>query len=307
MNIRTIENRDIEKYKNKLLSNYILFNKQNENIYKEFRELSLIFRQREKGNIKIISDNDVDIMLVWYDYRNYGAHIRSLVPLFNLDDYRKMNYKRISNLLRNNSSYEKDKYLYEYITYDNEINNYALKELGFIKVSKLIEMEINLEDYKIKNKKSSKDNFPSEFRDTRLEKMTLELISERVKIQNKIFHAKDRSPVSRIDIFLDINSRNYIKDLSYFYKKGNKRIGYFQIGRYNSSYYLFNFGIVPKYRNKGYALDFLNNILFISKEYGINILKLTVDEVNKKATNLYEKFGFKKTSSTTTWHYSVKK
>lgn len=304
MNIKDIENKDIEKYRSKLLFNYDLFNEKNENIYKDFSNLSLIFKQREKSNIKIISDKDKDIFLIWYDYRNYGTYIRSLVPLFKLNDYESIDYQQITQLLKRSSSYKKDKYLYEYITKDNIINNYVLNELGFKKVSKLIDMRFDLNNQDIN---ISEIKFYSEFKDNTLEQMTLDLLPERVKIQNKIFHAKDRSPVSRTDLFLDMNSRSYMEDLSFFYKKGKKKIGYSQIGVFNKTYHLINFGIIPKYRKRGYALDFLYNILRKSKEYGIDDLRLTVDKENKKAINLYEKCDFKKISSTSTWHYLINK
>ncbi|MBN2682941.1 MAG: GNAT family N-acetyltransferase [Bacteroidales bacterium] len=56
--------------------------------------------------------------------------------------------------------------------------------------------------------------------------------------------------------------------------------------------YLHHFGVLPEYRNNGYAKELLNYSLDFAKKSGLQI-KLEVHKDNIEATSLYEKAGFK--------------
>ena len=308
MKLKDASEKDIKIFKEELLSNYDAFNALNKNIYKDYVGLSNIYKNLEIKNIKIFWDKEIPIFMIWFDHRIYGTFINSLVPLFKLKDYKNINYNKLISSIENNITYKKDRNLYEYITEDNILNNFVLQNLSFKKVDAIVEMNMNIEGLKSVSPKEKTKRKKLNFTKTKegiLENHNIKSLSKRVQIQNKIFDAKDRFPLSKSDVFLDMKSKNYIEELSFFYKQNNKKIGYCQIGLYNKGYCLINFGIVPKYREKGYGLDFLNKVLLKAKEYGIKDLNLTVNKSNEKAINLYSKFGFEKKREETTWHFRV--
>lgn len=53
------------------------------------------------------------------------------------------------------------------------------------------------------------------------------------------------------------------------------------------------FSVDEKYRGKGIGTELLNYVKDFGKENNCTDLYLTVNEENKDAINLYEKFGFK--------------
>lgn len=302
MEFRNIDENSIEKYKKELLEKYLKFNSLNKNIYREYQNLSPIYKDMEQKNIKILWEGVDPKFIVWFDHRIYGTFIKSFIPLFSLKDYKSINYEKMVLAIKNHITFKKDKNLYEYITEDNLYNNYVLDRLGFKKVAALTKMAINPENLKeVYDEKKSFSFFRS--KETKLEKATMDTLAKRVKIQNQIFKAKDRFPLSRSDVFLDMKSKTYINDLSFFYIRNNKAIGYCQIVLYNEGYFLINFGIVPSYRSIGYGRDFLYKVVLKAKEYGIKNLMLTVNKDNKKAKKLYSDFGFEIIREETTWHF----
>jgi ribosomal-protein-alanine N-acetyltransferase len=56
--------------------------------------------------------------------------------------------------------------------------------------------------------------------------------------------------------------------------------------------HLHHFGILPEYQGKGYSKALLEHSLEIVKQKGYQV-KLEVHKTNKRALNLYKKYGFK--------------
>jgi ribosomal-protein-alanine N-acetyltransferase len=56
--------------------------------------------------------------------------------------------------------------------------------------------------------------------------------------------------------------------------------------------HLHHFGILPEYQGKGYSKALLEHSLEIVKQKGYQV-KLEVHKTNKRAVNLYKKYGFK--------------
>ncbi|MCX7695824.1 MAG: GNAT family N-acetyltransferase [Caloramator sp.] len=117
----------------------------------------------------------------------------------------------------------------------------------------------------------------------------------RIDIQNSIFNSNDRKrrPIDKNYLYKELNSRYFLKDYCYMLYKNNRPIGYGQVIKDNSLYYLVNFGIIEEYRGRGYAYLFLNYILNdIKRKKEIKLLQLNVDNNNICAINLYKKVGF---------------
>lgn len=72
---------------------------------------------------------------------------------------------------------------------------------------------------------------------------------------------------------------------------GNKLIGTSWITSDARRLYLHHFGILPELQGKGYSKPLVEESLKFAKEKKMQI-KLEVHQKNKKAINLYKKFGF---------------
>jgi ribosomal-protein-alanine N-acetyltransferase len=66
------------------------------------------------------------------------------------------------------------------------------------------------------------------------------------------------------------------------------------IGRNVTSGHILTLDVLPSYRRKGIAQKLLSEIETIFKERGIKECRLEVREGNVAASNLYQKFGYKK-------------
>ncbi|WP_168190021.1 GNAT family N-acetyltransferase [Caloramator sp. E03] len=115
----------------------------------------------------------------------------------------------------------------------------------------------------------------------------------RVMLQNDIFSkVKDRIELTLNEVIYEENSSKFLKNLCFFIEYKGSPIGYGQIIKTQNSYYLVNFGIVQEFQGRGFGYYFLNEIIKSCKANGIEKLYLTVDSNNKKAINLYKKYGF---------------
>lgn len=123
---------------------------------------------------------------------------------------------------------------------------------------------------------------------------------EAIKIQNEIFPCEDGT----LNILASLNRELFMKETGIFYEDDNvkyyiayvndKAIGITGIYRYQEKEaWLAWFGILPKWRNKGYGKELLEETMKIAKEKGYKTLRLYTDKAeNAKAIRLYEKLGF---------------
>lgn len=154
----------------------------------------------------------------------------------------------------------------------------------------------------IKNKKQSNLILKSYIKDMNLQydnDIEIEIFNKRENIkircelQNNIFFDTSRIPLQERDILYECEKNNYIPELAYLLKKDDEYIGYGQILLIDDKYYVVNFGVVEKYRGKGYGKKLLNTLLLKAQNYGLDEIYIKVDKSNEVALNLYTKLGFR--------------
>lgn len=136
--------------------------------------------------------------------------------------------------------------------------------------------------------------FKNSYNDYEFEEFNLKLnLKERCEIQNEIFFDKNRIPLKESDIIYECKKENYIPKLAYFIKIDNNYAGYGQVLFIDNNYYIANFGLINKYRSKGYGEIFLSFLIKRARAFGINKIYIKVDRANEVALHLYKKIGFK--------------
>lgn len=116
----------------------------------------------------------------------------------------------------------------------------------------------------------------------------------RVDLQNKIFsNIANRCPLTLDEVLIEQENSRFLKDFCFILEVYREPVGYGQILKFNSKYFLVNFGIISEYRNKGYGHYFLDSILRECSKAGIKEVSLSVDKYNSNAVNLYSKMGFR--------------
>ena len=126
----------------------------------------------------------------------------------------------------------------------------------------------------------------------RFEKITNDNLELACKIQNEIFPEED----ARENFIEQINEDPYRKEMDYkIVYIDNEPIGVTGIYSYNEypdDAWLGWFGILNKYRNKGYGKETLEKTMELAKEKGYKNFRIYTDEYAKEAHSLYEKLGF---------------
>lgn len=116
----------------------------------------------------------------------------------------------------------------------------------------------------------------------------------RVMLQNNIFgNSAGRRELTLLEVYNEESRRSFLRDMCFILEVEGKPGGYGQILITNGEYYLVNFGIISEYRNKGYGIYFLSQIIQSCYLSGIEGLNLCVDNNNEPAVKLYKKLGFK--------------
>lgn len=111
--------------------------------------------------------------------------------------------------------------------------------------------------------------------------------NEGIKTFQQIFNWDEEQIEELLNESLD--SSDYHTYLAYI--KG-KAAGTLSIYQHNSSVSIFGFGIIKRYRGKGYGKSFLNHVLNIYKEEGKEKVLLQVESERQEAFLLYKKTGF---------------
>lgn len=123
-----------------------------------------------------------------------------------------------------------------------------------------------------------------------------------ITVQKEIFPEEDGSlnilaSLDR-DLFNNLTSLDYIDDHIKYYLAYNKNApvgitGFYYYPDYKEEMWLAWFGVIPKYRNKGYAMEILNWSISKAKNDGKKVLRLYTDAIeNADAIKLYKKTGF---------------
>lgn len=129
----------------------------------------------------------------------------------------------------------------------------------------------------------------------------------RCLLQNSIFKDNSRVPLTPSDVRFDEKQEYYLKDLCIFLLCENKAIGYGQIVFNRGIYSIVNFGILEKYRGKGYGKEFMHRLIILAKEHNIEELNIRVDALNEIAKKLYYNVGFEEKGIFSTWIYNKNK
>ena len=127
----------------------------------------------------------------------------------------------------------------------------------------------------------------------------------RCELQNNIFDADTRVPITKDDIYFDEEQEYYIDDGLIFMKDNDNFIGMGQIINLKGKLTIVNFGIRREYRNNGYARKLLSKLiekarnlsLFLNQRY----IYLRVSRSNETAYNIYSDAGFQYYDSVITW------
>ena len=128
----------------------------------------------------------------------------------------------------------------------------------------------------------------------KFERITNKNLELACQIQNEIFPEED----ARQNFVEQINKDPYRKEQDYrIVYVNNEPIGVTGIYSYNeypNDAWLGWFGILNKYRKKGYGKDTLEKTIDLAKEKGYKSFRIYTDEYANEAHKLYEKLGFMK-------------
>lgn len=260
------------------------FNKLNKDFFETYYNQNYFKQFLQKKNVKLLKKDSIYIGYIWCEnLRKYIYKIQAL------------NIVNNENLLEGYKILIKSIGVYSKIYYECEKNKYnfgVLEELGFYKTNGIIQMTLTLDEY-------------TEFMIDKgiTFKKVIKGIDEslRCTLQNKIFKREDRIPLDIDDIYYDETQSYYYDDGAIFMKKHDDYIGYGQIIIKEDIPYIVNFGLLNKWRNKGYGKIFLSYLLKILYNNGFKIVKIKVEPNNLGAINLYKGFGFTEEQELYTW------
>lgn len=269
------------------------FNKLNMDFMDEFKKDSILKKFLIRRNVHLLKCNDKYIGFIWIRKENskeiYNINCMEMCNEFVLD-VNAYNLLLSSFKSANAFLYKCEKNLYNY-----EI----LKRLDFEQIEGSFELEINLENYfKLKHFENIKIDILIKSKDEEI----------RCYIQNEVFHKEGRIPISVDDIYYDETQNYYVDDGSLFIKLNGEAIGYGQlILKDNSRPFVVNFGLLSRYRGKGYGRYFLEYILNYIKSIGYKKAYINVDIKNFVAINLYKSVGFAESKECCLWKKRIKK
>lgn len=260
------------------------FNKLNKDFFKIYHKQNYFHQFLQKKNVRLLKKDSIYIGYIWCE--NLRKYIYKIQALNIIND---------ENLLEGYTTLIKYINGYSKIYYECEKNKYnfdTLEELGFNKINGIIQMTLTLDNY---------IEFIVE-KGITFKKM-IKGIDEslRCTLQNRIFKREDRIPLDIDDIYYDEIQSYYYDDGAIFMKKYDDYIGYGQIIMKQSVPYIVNFGLLNKWRNKGYGKIFLSYLLKILYNNGFKIVKIKVEPNNFAAINLYKGFGFTEERELYTW------
>ncbi len=270
-------------YKLEPLNNANLSFVDNFNITKEYREELIeifnnnnIFKRLLFGkNIKFLKLDNKYIGFMWYSklqHQAYKIHCIKLISEYNSIEY----YEELFKFFNNSAAI--------IISDNNNLDKNVLVDLGFSIEKTIIEMEKDLKGY-IELSFDANISF-SIFEDGIDEK-------HRCLIQNQVFNSINRQAINEEDIHYEKCQKYYVSEGCVFIKYKKLYVGYGQLINKDNKLYIANFGILPKYRNRGYGKLLLRYIINVAQNLGSNKIYLKCDEDNIDAIKVYLSEGFK--------------
>ncbi|MBU5590683.1 GNAT family N-acetyltransferase [Clostridium sp. MSJ-4] len=261
------------------------FNKLNKDYYNCYKNYSALERILMKSSTLLLKDETGYIGYLWYeklDKKDYTIHsmwIKENINLSTINNYLKI-FKKEYNLF--------------YECKSNSYNSKVLSKLGFIKTEGSIELLIKVD---------------SDFKLDLIEDLEFEIFQEgrqeplRCLIQNEIFKNKNRIPLVIEDIIFDENQDYYIKSGGVFLKYRDEYIGYGQLILDDDAIIIVNFGVIPKFRGRGYSKLLIKKLLSMAQQKGYSNIKIKVANNNVKALNLYKSIGFNFNEEISLWQF----
>ncbi|PJI10143.1 MULTISPECIES: GNAT family N-acetyltransferase [Clostridium] len=255
-----------------------IFNTLNKDFFDAYNSTSLIKKFFIKKNVRIFRFNKEYAGYAWIEKKN-----KDIVEINAM--YIEKKYGLKAGIYKTILKYFSKGYKFLYKCEKNDYNYPVLKRLGFNVIKGSMRLKIQLENLKPVKKLD----------DVTIEKF-VKLQDENIRcyIQNEIFDSEGRIPLSVEDIYYDETQDYYVDDGAFFIKKCDSIIGYGQYILENNIVTIVNFGIIKKYRGKGYGKYFLTYILNDLKEKGYKDVYIKVDMDNIPAINLYTGIGFVK-------------
>lgn len=184
-----------------------------------------------------------------------------------------------------------------YICEDNLLNQSVLTQLKFKRKNSIIEMKLDINEYKFMDEAQVNDYLYFE--------TVQEGLHEKIRcsVQNNIFQSNSRVPLTYADIIEDEKQSYYIKGGGIFLKYKDEYIGYAQVIRESGFLTIVNFGITPQHRRKGYGKILIDKMIkFSNRLYPKEtIIKIKVYDNNIPAINLYKSMGFIENKKISTW------
>lgn len=266
------------------------FNNLNKDFFNSYNNLNFIQKYFQRKRVKILNYGEESIGYIWItnNFRAvYTIEAMNVVPSGNLN--LKKCYEKLLHSVSN-----KGVFIYE--CEKNDYNFKTLEDIGFKAVNGTLEMCCYLDDdYNFEMKD-----------DIAIENLILNRDEKkRCDIQNDIFKKDGRTPLDVEDIYFDQCQNYYFQQGCFFIKLKNFVIGYGQIIINDGIPVIVNFGIIDKFRGKGYGKLFLIFLLSKSKENNFKEIFIRVDASNTIALNLYRAVGFKIKKEICTWKFKV--
>jgi len=277
----SLKNIDSFRKINQLNTNFSLSNKNFFELYDNSNIIQKIFL-RKNVNLLLMENNYIGY--IWFQKHNkYHSSIKSL----NVVEDNNLIY--FYKLLIGSLTYNR---LITYECEDNEINIDILKKLDFKKAKGYIELEKECTNrFNTNNSKNITFSVVTKDKDEKA----------RCLLQNEIFENDDRIPINVEDIYYDESQEYYFDRGAVFIKFDNIPFGYGQIIVENKEAVIVNFGIIEKYRKKGYGKLLLKYLLNIAIDYHFSKVSLKVDSNNINAFKLYLSLGFRVKKKFYTW------
>lgn len=272
----------------KLNEERIKFNFENEDFFKCYNKSNFFAKIFLRNKVKFICDEDTYVGYIFFNKKDYESiDIRSLYVKDFLSqkalDYFKFTLDSFKNITK-----------YSYKVQNNAFNVIVLKELNFYESGGTFEMFKSL-----KTEDMYEISLPDNIKFQNLVKGEHERI--RCKIQNEIFNAYGRIPLSVNDIIFDELQSYYLKDCAVFIKSNDEYIGYGQIIIEKSNPYIVNLGILKDYRGHGFGKLLLKKLINIAISHNYKKVYINVNVKNNVAINLYTSFGFEKIKECSDW------
>lgn len=263
----------------KLNSKRRLFNNLNKDFFEVYDKSNFAKQIFLRRAVKLIRNNFNYIGYIWADIVCKNVYNINAMNVLSSTDKKEEGIPYIYLI-----SAIKKHCLLRYLCEDNGYNSTVLKNIGFEKKEGTLvlfrELHENMD-------LSIEQNFSFEmFQEGKDEQ-------KRCNIQNEIFHEQNRIPLTLEDIYMEQLQSYYFEEGSVFLKRNEEYIGYGQIIIENDIPVIVNFGIVEKYRGKGYSKYLLSYLLNIIYQNNFHKIVIKVRDSNYKALNLYKGVGFK--------------